>query len=107
VILPAPRRSESSTWQSVLRVSATIPGAYATSLASFLLSIFVKGSKRGSVNELPLSGLCIVEKKRRKAPYNKVQSKGENSASLGLIWMNAPVNARNNGKICEEVDDFP
>ncbi|MGL4725880.1 MAG: hypothetical protein ACRCWW_15475 [Scandinavium sp.] len=74
--------------------------------ASFLLSIFVKGSKRGSVNELPLCGLGIVEKKQQKGPYNKVQSTEKNSVCLGLIWMNAPRSERNNDQICEETADF-
>jgi len=77
-----------------------------TTLASFLLSAFVKGSKRGSVNELPLFGLGIVEKKRWKASYNKVHLADKNAASLGIIWMNAPSDERNNGKICEEPADF-
>ncbi|MEW5559920.1 hypothetical protein AB1287_06685 [Enterobacter asburiae] len=77
-----------------------------TPLASFLLSIFVKGSKRGSVNELPLSGLAIVEKKTRKASYNKVQSTGKNSVCFGLILVIALVVGRHNDKICEETVDY-
>jgi hypothetical protein len=100
------RHFESNTWQSVLRGSVATPAPYATTLASFLLSFFVKGSKRSSVNELPLSGLEIVEKKLSEAPYNKVQSTEKNPALLGLIWMNAPFRWRNNGKICEELADF-
>ncbi|WP_141398714.1 hypothetical protein [Enterobacter sp. CC120223-11] len=48
----------------------------------------------------------MLKKKPAKAPYNKVQSAEKNSACLGLIWMNALVNERNNGKICEETVDI-
>ncbi|WP_330983443.1 MULTISPECIES: hypothetical protein [Enterobacterales] len=74
--------------------------------ASFLLSIFVKGSKTGSVNELPLCGLGIVEKKQQKGPYNKVQLMAKKTVNLRLIWMNAPSIERNNDQICEEPADF-